>query len=296
MGRPKKVHKSVEIKNDVVLETVKSITLDGVSKKIAAVQVDIQQTLAKLSTELTQNLDTLNTVNTAIGLKQEELKSLHDIEATKISLDTLNQDIEATRQLWTEEQTRRAKEDDLARRERQVKWNREEEQYRYEREQAHKKLEDDFNARIQEASKQNTLRAEELQKNWEKRESDLRSKEQEFTSLRAEVEAFPAKLKAETEKAAAIVGNTMKKEHETEKRILAAEAATSMKLAEAALASEKKANESLIKQITELSLQLDQAKKDIKDISSKALESASGRDVIANLQRALENNQLRNSK
>ena len=117
MGRPKKIHKSVELKNDVVLENVKSITLDGVSKKIAAVQVDIQQTLAKLSTELTQNLDTLNTVNTAIVLKQEELKNLHDIEATKISLDTLNQDIETTRQVWTEEQTRKAKEDDLARRE-----------------------------------------------------------------------------------------------------------------------------------------------------------------------------------
>ncbi len=296
MGRPKKVHKSVELKNDVVLETVKSITLDGVSKKIAAVQVDIQQTLAKLSTELTQNLDTLNTVNAAISLKQEELKNLHDIEVTKTSLDTLNQDIEATRQLWTDEQTKKAKEDDLARRERQLRWTREEEQYKYERDQAHKKLEDDFAAKMANMEKANREQQELLSKNWSTREGALQEREAELVALRKQVDEFPAKLKSEAEKSAAIVGNTMKKDHETEKRIMAAEAATSMKLAEAALIAEKKSNEALLKQIAELSLQLDQAKKDIKDISSKALESASGRDVIANLQRALENNQQRSSK
>ena len=295
MGRPKKIHKSVEIKNDVVLETVKSITLDGVSKKIAAVQVDIQQTLAKLSTELTQNLDTLNTVNTAITLKQEELKSLHDIEATKISLDTLNQDIESTRQLWTEEQTRRAKEDDLARRERQVKWTREEEQYKYEREQAHKKLEDDFNARIQEVTKQNQLQAEALQKSWEKREADLKGKEQEFTFLRAEVEAFPTKLKAEVQKAESIVGNVMKKDFEMERKLLEANFNNKIQLAEAQVTSEKMKTVELEKQVASLKAQLDIAQKDIKEISTKALESASGRDTINSLQKALEN-QPRNMK
>lgn len=295
MGRPKKIHKSVELKNDVVLENVKSITLDGVSKKIAAVQVDIQQTLAKLSTELTQNLDTLNTVNAAIVLKQEELKNLHDIEATKISLDTLNQDIETTRQVWTEEQTRKAKEDDLARRERQLRWTREEEQYKYERDQAHKKLEDDFNARIQEATKQNQLQAEALQKNWEKRESDLKGKEQEFTSLRAEVDAFPAKLKGETEKAVAIVGNTMKKDFEMEKKLLEANFNNKIQLAEAQVASEKMKTVELEKQVASLKAQLDMAQKDIKEISTKALESASGRETINSLQKALEN-QPRNMK
>lgn len=295
MGRPKKIHKSVELKNDVVLENVKSITLDGVSKKIAAVQVDIQQTLAKLSTELTQNLDTLNTVNTAITLKQEELKNLHDIEATKISLDTLNQDIEVTRQTWTEEQVRRSKEDDMARRERQVKWAREEEQYKYERDQAHKKLEDDFNARIQEATKQNTLQAEALQRSWEKREADLKSKEQEFTTLRAEVEAFPAKLKAEVQKAESIVGNVMKKDFEMERKLLEANFNNKIQLAEAQVASEKMKTVELEKQVASLKAQLDMAQKDIKEISTKALESASSRETVNSLQKALEN-QPRNMK
>ena len=295
MGRPKKIHKSVELKNDVVLENVKSITLDGVSKKIAAVQVDIQQTLAKLSTELTQNLDTLNTVNAAIVLKQEELKNLHDIEATKISLDTLNQDIEATRQLWTDEQTKKAKEDDLARRERQLRWTREEEQYKYERDQAHKKLEDDFNARIQEATKQNTLQAEALQRSWEKREADLKSKEQEFTTLRAEVEAFPAKLKAEVQKAESIVGNVMKKDFEMERKLLEANFNNKIQLAEAQVASEKMKTVELEKQVASLKAQLDMAQKDIKEISTKALESASSRETVNSLQKALEN-QPRNMK
>mgnify|MGYP000980329358 CR=1 FL=1 len=295
MGRPKKIHKSVELKNDVVLENVKSITLDGVSKKIAAVQVDIQQTLAKLSTELTQNLDTLNTVNAAISLKQEELKNLHDIEVTKISLDTLNQDIEATRQLWTDEQTKKAKEDDLARRERQLRWTREEEQYKYERDQAHKKLEDDFNARIQEATKQNTLQAEALQRSWEKREADLKSKEQEFTTLRAEVEAFPAKLKAEVQKAESIVGNVMKKDFEMERKLLEANFNNKIQLAEAQVASEKMKTVELEKQVASLKAQLDMAQKDIKEISTKALESASSRETVNSLQKALEN-QPRNMK
>lgn len=284
MGRPKKIHKSVELKNDVVLENVKSITLDGVSKKIAAVQVDIQQTLAKLSTELTQNLDTLNTVNAAISLKQEELKNLHDIEVTKISLDTLNQDIEATRQLWTDEQTKKAKEDDLARRERQLRWTREEEQYKYERDQAHKKLEDDFN-----------VQAEALQRSWEKREADLKSKEQEFTTLRAEVEAFPAKLKAEVQKTESIVGNVMKKDFEMERKLLEANFNNKIQLAEAQVASEKMKTVELEKQVASLKAQLDMAQKDIKEISTKALESASSRETVNSLQKALEN-QPRNMK
>ena len=295
MGRPKKIHKSVEIKNDVVLENVKSITLDGVSKKIAAVQVDIQQTLAKLSTELTQNLDTLNTVNAAISLKQEELKNLYDIEVTKISLDTLNQDIEATRQLWTDEQTKKAKEDDLARRERQLRWTREEEQYKYERDRAHEKLENDFNARIQEATKQNTLQAETLQRSWEKREADLKSKEQEFTTLRAEVEAFPAKLKAEVKEAVSIVLNAAKKDLGMERKLLDANFNNKIQLAEAQVASEKMKTVELEKQVASLKAQLDMAQKDIKEISTKALESASSRETVNSLQKALEN-QPRNMK
>lgn len=297
MGRPRKnFSKAVEIKSSEVLESVKNITLEGISKKIAGVQVDVQQTLAKLSTELTQNLEQLNNVTTAIELKKQELQQLHDIEVTKTSLDDLKAEIDNQRVLWTEEQIRREKDTAIGNQDRQLRWKREEEQYLYERAQSHKKLEDDFAAKLAEIEKANREQQEKLAKNWSTREAALQERETELVSLRKQVEEFPAKLKAAEEKAGAIVGNTMKRDHETDKRIMAAEAATSMKLAEAALASEKKANESLTKQITELSLQLDQAKKDIKDISSKALESASGRDVIANLQRALENNQQRSSK
>lgn len=297
MGRPRKnFSKAVEIKSSEVLESVKNITLEGISKKIAGVQVDVQQTLAKLSTELTQNLEQLNNVTAAIELKQQELQQLHDIEVTKTSLDDLKAEIDNQRVLWTEEQIRREKDTVIVNQDRQLRWKREEEQYLYERAQSHKKLEDDFAAKVAEMEKANREQQEKLAKNWSTREAALQEREAELVALRKQVDEFPAKLKSEAEKSAAIVGNTMKKDHETEKRIMAAEAATSMKLAEAALIAEKKSNEALLKQIAELSLQLDQAKKDIKDISSKALESASGRDVIANLQRALENNQQRSSK
>jgi hypothetical protein len=297
MGRPRKnFSKAVEIKSSEVLESVKDITLEGISKKIAGVQVNVQQTLAKLSTDLTQNLEQLNTVTTAIELKKQELQQLHDIEVTKTSLDDLKAEIDNQRVLWTEEQIRREKDTAIGNQDRQLRWKREEEAYLYERAQSHKKLEDDFAAKMANMEKANREQQELLSKNWSTREGALQEREAELVALRKQVDEFPAKLKSEAEKSAAIVGNTMKKDHETEKRIMAAEAATSMKLAEAALIAEKKSNEALLKQIAELSLQLDQAKKDIKDISSKALESASGRDVIANLQRALENNQQRSSK
>lgn len=297
MGRPRKnFSKAVEIKSSEVLESVKNITLEGISKKIAGVQVDVQQTLAKLSTELTQNLEQLNTVTAAIELKKQELQQLHDIEVTKTSFDDLKTEIDNQRVLWAEEQLRREKDTAIGNQDRQLRWKREEEAYLYERAQSHKKLEDDFAAKMANMEKANREQQELLSKNWSTREGALQEREAELVALRKQVDEFPAKLKSEAEKSAAIVGNTMKKDHETEKRIMAAEAATSMKLAEAALIAEKKSNEALLKQIAELSLQLDQAKKDIKDISSKALESASGRDVIANLQRALENNQQRSSK
>ena len=68
-----------------------------------------------------------------------------------------------------------------------------------------------------------------------------------------------------------------------------------IQLAEAQVASEKMKTVELEKQVASLKAQLDMAQKDIKEISTKALESASGRETINSLQKALEN-QPRNMK
>jgi predicted RNase H-like nuclease (RuvC/YqgF family) len=87
----------------------------------------------------------------------------------------------------------------------------------------------------------------------------------------------------------------MKKDFEMEKKLLEANFNNKIQLAEAQVASEKMKTVELEKQVASLKAQLDMAQKDIKEISTKALESASGRETINSLQKALEN-QPRNMK
>jgi hypothetical protein len=276
------------IRETEVLEAVTGLSLDSVSTTLASTQVEVQKSLADLSAKLVERMQLLKNVEEAIQLKQEELKQLYNIEAKEIELDDLQAEIAKQRELWEEEQARKAREFEEQRSERAKNWRREEEEYRYERSQQQRKLEDQFKQKMEEQEKANRNKQEQVEKNWAERESELKKRETEFAELKAKVEAFPEQLKKAENAAGIITGNSVKKEYETKATLAAKDLEMFQKLASQETASLRQALEKATGEITGLKSQLEQARSDVKEISGKALESASGRDALAAMQKLME--------
>ncbi len=130
-----------------------------------------------------------------------------------------------------------------------------------------------------------------LEKNWTEREAEMKKREMEIEGLRAQVASHPEVVKKEVNAAVAVATNSVKKEYETKIVLAAKDTETAQKLAAQELAAMKLALDKATVQITDLRTQLEQAHRDVKEISAKALESASGRSAMEALQKVLEKDQ-----
>ena len=89
----------------------------------------------------------------------------------------------------------------------------------------------------------------------------------------------------------AISTNSVKKEYETKMVLERKDAETAQKLAAQEINSLTTSINKLNAQVEDLKVQLDSARHDVKEISSKALEIASGRSAMEALQKVLEKDQ-----
>jgi colicin import membrane protein len=283
-----KNRQATAIRETEVLQSVSGLNMDAVSGTIASTQVEVQKSLAALSAKLVEQLQVLGNVEEAIALKREELKQLYDIESAAVSLDDLDAKIQAQRESWMEEQSRKQREFAEQQAERSKLWARTEEEYEYRVSQENKKREDEFAYRLAQQEKANREKQEQLEKNWSERDAELKKREKELEELRAQVANIPEQIRKAENAAAAVAGNSVKKEYETKMLLATKDAETAAKLAEQEVASLRAALEKATGQLGELKEQLDRARDDVKEISSKALESASGRSAMEALQKVLE--------
>jgi hypothetical protein len=271
-----------------VLQSVAGLNMDGVSGTIASTQVEVQKSLAALSAKLVEQLQVLGNVEEAIKLKREELQQLYNIEAGAVSLDDLDAKIEAQREAWKEEQARKQREFAEQQSERNKQWARTEEEYQYRMNLEHKKGEDSFTYRMAQQEKDNRDKQELLEKNWGQREEELKKREKELEDLRTQVAAIPEQVRKAENAAVAVATNSVKKEYETKIVLATKDAEMASKLAAQEVASLRQALDKATAQLADLKTQLDQAHHDVKEISAKALESASGRSAMEALQKVLE--------
>jgi len=283
-----KTRRAVEMKEQQVLEDVKDLSFTSVSDSVAQTQVAVQQTLASVSAQLTAQLQILRDVEEAIRLRREELKELHDIEVTAQTLDELEAKIQQQRVAWDEEEAAKKRAFAEQQSERNKTWRREEEEHQYTTQQKHRKIEDAHAALMEAERKKEAERKEKLEKEWAEREQELKKREQELAELRALKEQLPEMIKKAENAAAAVAGNSVKKEYETKAQLAAKDHETDRKLAEQVIGS---LNEQLKKQqtqIDDLKAQIEQAHQRMADISTKAFDSVSGRATTDALQRLME--------
>jgi len=287
-----KNRRAVQVQETEVLDSVKGLDLDSVSKSITETQVEVQKVLADLSGRVMERLQLLQNVEESIKVRQGELKRLHDIETTATTLDDLQAEIAESKRRAEEETAAWKRTFEELKSDERKKWKREEEEYQYRITQEHKKTEDSLHAMLAEKEKANKEKQEQLEKNWKERGDELMKREQELADLRAFKEQAPDMVKKSVNAEVAVATNSVKKEYETRMTLAAKDAETEKRLSEQASQSMQQTNARLQTQIDDLKGQLETAQQNVKEISSKALDSASGRSTTEALQRIMEKDQF----
>jgi chromosome segregation ATPase len=281
-----------QIQEAEVLNSVKEVSFDTVTNELATVQVEVQRTLADLSGKLTAQLGILDDVQKAIALKREELKQLHQIEVTATTLDELQAQIKDTQTQFEEERAQWKRNFAEQQSEARKAWAREEADYKYTTEQKHRKHEDTMQLAFEQKEKANRDKQEQLEKNWLERETNLKKAEQELAELRAFKEAYPEMVKKAINQDVAIASNSIKKEYEHKAQIAQKDAEMEKRLADAQALSDRQTIEKMQVQIVDLKEQITNAHQRVADISTKALDSASGRATTEALQRMMETEKM----
>lgn len=272
-----------------VLNTVKELDPAKVVTDVSNLQLSVQSTLANLSASITGKMSQIDTIDTAIKLKEERLKELYGIEKEAITLDDMKAQVEALRiqnELDIKERDARWSEEDA---ERVKALKRASDDWTYEFEQKKKRAQEEFDAELQRQKRAEALRAETLAKEWKEREVTLANRETEFAEMKKQVDGFDARLKTEVAKAEAVLTNVMKRQYEHEKALMAKDAESAKILHESQVSSLQTTIANLNKQVAEVTAQLQLARADAKEVATQALQSASGRQVSEALQRAMDN-------
>ena len=279
-----------------LLDAVSKLDSQAIVSEVGQLQASLQGTLAGVSATITTKLDQMKQVDEAIAVKEERLNELFDIEAEAATIESVREqreqeeaDFESRREerdkVWSDEQSERTK-----------RWQREQEEHEYMQSQRMKRSQEEFNAEVSERRRNETIRQQEMERQWNDRENSLKSQEKEVEELRKQVAEFDAKLKSEISKAEAIVGNRMKRDHEHEIQILKLDQVSNSKLFDAEKVSLNNTISSLSDQIEELQKRLEVTQQDAKEVVTSALQSASGRDAANTLQKALDSGALSNKK
>ena len=275
-------------KETSIIDSVINLKPEDIVNEIGGLQNSLQGTLAGLSAQISSKVEQMRTVDEAISIKKTELQDLYGIEEEAMSLE----EVRASRALEDEEWEKR-----LAQRnsdwqeeeaEQDKRFQRMEEQRQYEYDRKVQQAQADFASNLAEKQKQEQFRLLDLERSWDEREAEIASKETEFNSLKSQVEGFDEKLKAEVSKAEAIISNRFKKDHAHEIAMLRREMESQSNLNDTKIESLNITIEGLNDQIEDLQKQLTEARNDSKEITSAALQSASGRTAMEAMQRVVD--------
>jgi hypothetical protein len=268
-----------------IREMLQVVTVDDAVKSLTAVGLDIQRTLAGVTSELTAKVTELSTLQEAIEFEKEELERLHGVDVVASSIDDMlaahtakEAELEAEAEQKLQDIGRMYAAKQLALKEEleaaQKARAREEDQYLYEVKQTHQKLEDQFSELMRNKQRQAKDTEEALNKNWTAREEALKARETEFKSLSEQVAGFEAKLKSEVDKAVAIATNGLKMTLTHQFALEKKDLEVKNQLVVQETTATKLENTRLLSQVQELQHKLDASTKSVQSIAEKALETS----------------------
>lgn len=280
--------RKTKAEESAILEAVKDLKPEDVVNQIGELQLKMQSTLAGLSAVIAGKVEQKEKVDEAIALKERELAEVYEIEREVTSLEDLRSQREEDDANWRKNLDDRRKAWEEETKERNKRWMREQEEHDYNTQQKEKAWQDAFDAQVERTQRAEANRQQDLERQWNERERGLREKEIQFTELTEKVAAFPEELKKEVAKAEAIVENRLKTKFQHEAALAAKDAESEKALFEARATSLRAKVNDLEEEVRQLHDQLAIARKDVNDVTAKALESASGRQVAQALQKVVD--------
>lgn len=293
-ARNAKAEEAATLDEAEVRQAVDGLSVEGVAKSISALGIQISKALAAVSDDLIAEVQRLAIVREAVALERAELERLHKIDVAATALDQLVQDYDSKSQaLEAEMSTRRATwEGELKARERaereydenvKKQRQRETEEYEYKKTIDRKKSQEKYDEDMRTIEKKNREKQEALEKSWEQRERTIKEREEEGIRLRQEVNGFPSRLQAETERAASDATRQTEQRFEQQVLMMTREREADRRLSDLQIKTLEESVARQTAQMAALQKQLDEAKQQVQDIAVKAIEGASGARALSHV-------------
>jgi colicin import membrane protein len=293
-ARNAKADEAANLNEAEVRQAVEALSVEGVAQSISALSIQISKALAAVSDDLIAEVQRLAVVREAVALERAELERLHKIDVAATALDQLAQDYDSKSEaLEAAMSTRRATWDaELKARERAEKEydenlkkqrQRETEEYEYKKTIDRKKAQEKYDEDMRSIEKKNREKQETLEKSWEQRERTIKEREEEYVRLQREVSGFPARLQAETERAASDATRQTEQRFEQQVLMMTKEREADRRLSDLQIKTLEEGVARQTAQMAALQKQLDEAKQQVQDIAVKAIEGASGARALSHV-------------
>ncbi len=277
-----------------ILSTVSELTVTKVVREISELELHLGEALNEISRKIIEQVRQLENLREAVDLEKSELLSLHKKDFCQISIDQLleeyhqqklqlDKEIEQQKQTWISEkesqEVAQKEQEQLTRKLRA----REEEEYNYKRNQERKRDQEQYENQKRNLENELDEKTQAFEKSWAERESLLKSKEDEFSKLKTEVELFPEKLSRDITLATTKLREEMESRHKNEVLLIRKEFEAEKKLS---IQHIKSLEDSVVRQtaqIESLQQRLEQSKQQVQDIAIKAIESTSGARALSHV-------------
>lgn len=179
-----------------VTDATSSLDLKGISTKTTELSLELSRKLQEIVSEVQTQGTTLNEIREAIKLEREALEEIYGKDTVLRALDqlvaeynakklSLEQEIEAKKKEWEEEQITKDKANREAEFALAQQRNRANADYEYSITLSRRRAEDAFQSELDSKKRAESVREAELKKSWADREAQLAKDEKELTDLRA---------------------------------------------------------------------------------------------------------------
>lgn len=253
-----------------IKSTAKGITVESALKSVTDLQLNINKSLSEVTSQLTQKVTELDTVNKAIELQNEELTRLFGVGAALKDIDELEVQHQARKQELDQE---------LESYQRNIDGQKADADFQFEQQQKLAQQQFEDANRQRQIENDNKQRALEL--GWKEREEGLKKQEVEVSELRKQVAEFPQKLSNEVSKAVAIAENSVKRDLGHKLDLVQKDAEAAARIAANTIQANELTIKALNEQVAKLQARIEASESKVSEIATKALESASGQQSLA---------------
>jgi len=282
-------------------EAVKGVSVDAIVAQGAQFGLQAQRTVAGLTEQIAAKATELKTLQDAILIEEEELTRLYGLDVASASVKALVQEhedqkalieeeISSMRKAWSEESAQHQKLISIREKDLQQARQRENDDYQYKTGQLRQKETDEWAMSLRAQQRAQAERFADLEKQMAEKTAAFVKEEKEIADLKTRVANIDSEISAKTAQAVAIATNSLKKDLTNAFALEKKDLELELRVVNEKNLSANAANEKLAQQVIQLGVQLEAARDQVRLISEKALESASGQVALTAVRETVKDN------